>query len=136
MQIRTCIFLLQTSLALAIASCDSDTEPHVLQPCAGPVTVTVTPSGDAPVFNWSPACRVSRLAVFSVPGHDAEDLGTSLWRVQSSTLLVPPIQYGVVPPTAQAFPPASLLVGNVYVVIVDRDSSGVVLAEGSGTFVR
>jgi hypothetical protein len=137
MEIRTLLILVLASLGCGLSSCSSgDMEPTVLRPCLGPVGVTVTPSGDTPVFSWVPACRVTRLEVFSIPGHDAEDLGSSQWRVESSTLLTPPIRYGVVPGSAEAVPPVPLLVGNAYLVFVERDTSGIVVSEGSATFVR
>lgn len=137
MRIRPVAYLVGAFLVSGIAACSSgNTEPTALDPCQGPVAVVVTPSDDAPTFSWAPACRVTRLEVFSLPGHDADDLGLSQWRVESSTLLAPPIRYGVAPPSAGAISAAPLLVGNAYIVFVERDTGGVVVSEGAGSFVR
>ena len=136
-KIRTLATLVGTLLGLGLSACSSgDTEPTVLQPCVGPVTITVMPSGDTPVFSWSPACLVTRLEVFSLPGRDAEDLGSSQWRVESATLVAPSIRYGVPPSSAEAIPPVPLLAGNAYLVYVERDTGGVVVSDGSASFVR
>lgn len=137
MRSRVVVSPLCLALGLSIAACGSDDiAAPGLQPCTGDVSITVDQTGDAPVFSWSPACRLSHVAVFLVPGHDEIGLGPALWRLQSSTLLAPPIQYGVVPPDAQAIPASPLPAGQAYLVVVERDTSGIVVSEGGATFLR
>jgi hypothetical protein len=134
---RAVVVAVGFALASSIVACGSgDMAAPGLAPCTGDVSVKVDLTTATPEFTWAPACRLSHLAVFHVPGHDQTDLGPALWRLQSSTLLAPPIQYGVVPADAQAIAASALSPGEAYVIVVDRDTSGIVVSEGGATFIR
>ena len=107
-------------LFFVISSCSDDdpASPRSQTPlaaCSGPVTVAVG-LGRTITFSWSPACSLFLLLVENNSGGDQWSIITD-----STNAITPPVTYGVVPPGATAdFPPATLVSGTSYVVIVFR----------------
>lgn len=104
-------------LTLALAGCDSDgTEP---QPCTDDVTsVEATIStGDAVVFDWTPACAVVFLLI--------EEGAADRWSISDpgfdENTIEPPVTYGQVPAGAEeGEPPATLQSGVTYDLVLWR----------------
>ena len=102
------------SVVVAVACNDSTAPPSE---CGASVSVTVG-SGTAPVFNWTPTCRLFLVLV--------EDpiTGGDQWGVESDSTnaIAPAVTYGTTPPgaTKQLTLPTTLQAGHPYRVSVFR----------------
>jgi len=96
---------------LAFGACSSSTEPT---DCVSEVDAEVIVTNDeAPLFRWSPGCRVQTLQVSSA------DRDQVLWVVRSDAGIGSGVRYGTIPAGAtQAFPPGALVVGEDYYLTI------------------
>jgi len=103
--------LLFALVLLTLGACDSSTEPT---DCLTEVDAEVVVTNDeAPLFRWSPGCRVQTLQVSSA------DRDQILWVVRSDEGIGSGVRYGTVPAGAtQAFPPGALVAGEDYYLTI------------------
>ena len=92
-----------------LGACDGSTEPT---DCLTEVDAEVVVTNDqAPLFRWSPGCRVETLQVSSA------DRDQVLWVVRSDMGIGSGVRYGTLPADAsQAFPPGALVAGEDYLL--------------------
>ncbi|HKG94310.1 MAG TPA: hypothetical protein VKA84_20525 [Gemmatimonadaceae bacterium] len=120
------------ALAAIFAAACSDEAPTEPEACtSGPELSVAVTAGIAPVFSWSPRCRVSELIVEGVGIPTASG---PQWDVVTATFgtaegpangLLPPITYGSAPDGArEPTPAAQLLPGRDYIVRLAVRSEG------------
>ena len=130
--IARCVAVVAVIACLSLG-CSGVDGPSNLQPCEGPVTVSVS-SGTAPLFSWSPQCLAGQVIVGLPSGFANFWIATGSG---GSNTLRPPIRYGVPPDTAALGTP-QLEVGSSYRVVVLRatgDTTAPFTSIGTADFV-
>lgn len=115
-------------LAAAVA-CSNGNSPGSL--CSSPPLLSATNDSVAPVFSWTPECKVRGLQVFAVDSLDPTGASDTIrWAIQNSGgEFGPPVTYGGVPPGAvEVRPMTPLAGGHLYRVdLLVPSSSGLTL---------
>ncbi|AHG88886.1 hypothetical protein J421_1349 [Gemmatirosa kalamazoonensis] len=102
------------AMLLSLGGCSWSTTTHDdAIPCDAPVQVTVVP-GSPQRISWAPACGFKDLTI--VDAAPSPSTPPAQWQISAnSRLIVPGIEYGVVPRgVTGVYPPAPLASGRTY----------------------